>query len=269
MRVAAVQMVSGHEVAANQAQAQSLIAEAAAQGAELVVLPEYWCLLGQRDSDKLALAEEPGSGPLQDFLAAQARAHGVYLVGGTIPLKTAAPDKVFNSSLVLDPQGACIARYDKIHLFSFHKGREAYNEGKSLQAGSQATAFELRARDGQIWRVGLSICYDLRFPELYRQLAADLYLVPSAFTYTTGQAHWELLLRARAVENLCGVVAAAQGGTHENGRRTWGHSMVIDAWGQVLALRDEGAGVVLAELDAAQLAARRASLPALRHRVLG
>ena len=268
MRIAALQMVSGQEVAANQQMAADLVAQAAGAGAELLVLPEYWCLLGQRDSDKLALAEDFGQGPLQDFLAQLARQHGVYLVGGTIPLKTASPDRAYNSSLVFDPQGVCIARYDKIHLFSFHKGREAYNEGKSLEAGSQAVAFDFRARAGQLWRVGLSVCYDLRFPELYRQLAADIYLVPSAFTYTTGQAHWELLLRARAVENLAFVAAAAQGGLHSNGRQTWGHAMVVNPWGQVLAQQAQGAGVVLADCDWQALQNWRLQLPALRHRKL-
>lgn len=268
MRIAALQMVSGQEVAANQQMAAALVAQAAGAGAELLVLPEYWCLLGQRDSDKLALAEDFGQGPLQDFLAQLARQHGVYLVGGTIPLKTASPDRAYNSSLVFDPQGVCIARYDKIHLFSFHKGREAYNEGKSLEAGSQAVAFDLRTRAGQLWRVGLSVCYDLRFPELYRQLAADIYLVPSAFTYTTGQAHWELLLRARAVENLAFVAAAAQGGLHSNGRQTWGHAMVVNPWGQVLAQQAQGAGVVLADCDWQALQNWRLQLPALRHRKL-
>ena len=268
MRIAALQMVSGQEVAANQQMAADLVAQAAGAGAELLVLPEYWCLLGQRDSDKLALAEDFGQGPLQDFLAQLARQHGVYLVGGTIPLKTASPDRAYNSSLVFDPQGVCIARYDKIHLFSFHKGREAYNEGKSLEAGSQAVAFDLRTRAGQLWRVGLSVCYDLRFPELYRQLAADIYLVPSAFTYTTGQAHWELLLRARAVENLAFVAAAAQGGLHSNGRQTWGHAMVVNPWGQVLAQQAQGAGVALADCDWQALQNWRLQLPALRHRKL-
>ena len=268
MRIAALQMVSGQGVAANQQMAADLVAQAAGAGAELLVLPEYWCLLGQRDSDKLALAEDFGQGPLQDFLAQLARQHGVYLVGGTIPLKTASPDRAYNSSLVFDPQGVCIARYDKIHLFSFHKGREAYNEGKSLEAGSQAVAFDLRTRAGQLWRVGLSVCYDLRFPELYRQLAADIYLVPSAFTYTTGQAHWELLLRARAVENLAFVAAAAQGGLHSNGRQTWGHAMVVNPWGQVLAQQAQGAGVVLADCDWQALQNWRLQLPALRHRKL-
>ena len=268
MRIAALQMVSGQEVAANQQMAADLVAQAAGAGAELLVLPEYWCLLGQRDSDKLALAEDFGQGPLQDFLAQLARQHGVYLVGGTIPLKTASPDRAYNSSLVFDPQGVCIARYDKIHLFSFHKGREAYNEGKSLEAGSQVVAFDLRTRVGQLWRVGLSVCYDLRFPELYRQLAADIYLVPSAFTYTTGQAHWELLLRARAVENLAFVAAAAQGGLHSNGRQTWGHAMVVNPWGQVLSQQAQGAGVVLADCDWQALQNWRLQLPALRHRKL-
>ena len=268
MRIAALQMVSGQEVAANQQMAADLVAQAAGAGAELLVLPEYWCLLGQRDSDKLALAEDFGQGPLQDFLAQLARQHGVYLVGGTVPLKAASPDRAYNSSLVFDPQGVCIARYDKIHLFSFHKGREAYNEGKSLEAGSQAVAFDLRTRAGQLWRVGLSVCYDLRFPELYRQLAADIYLVPSAFTYTTGQAHWELLLRARAVENLAFVAAAAQGGLHSNGRQTWGHAMVVNPWGQVLSQQAQGAGVVLADCDWQALQNWRLQLPALRHRKL-
>jgi nitrilase len=268
MQIAALQMVSGHEVAANKAVAAQLVAQAAAQGAQLVVLPEYWCLLGQRDSDKLALAEDFGAGALQDFMAQLARQHGVYVVGGTIPLKTSQADKAYNSSLVFDPQGQCIARYDKIHLFSFHKGREAYNEGKSLLAGSQPVAFDLHARDGQVWRVGLSVCYDLRFPELYRLLAADIYVVPSAFTYTTGQAHWELLLRARAVENLAFVAAAAQGGLHSNGRQTWGQAMVVNPWGQVLAEQAQGEGVVLADADGQALQNWRLQLPALRHRQL-
>jgi nitrilase len=271
MRIAALQMVSSHEPAANKQVAADLLAQAAGAGAELVVLPEYWCLLGQRDSDKLAIAEDFGQGDLQDFMAQLARHYGVYLVGGTIPIKSGRPDKVFNSSLVFDPQGVCIARYDKMHLFSFHKGREAYNEGKSLEAGSEAVAFDLHARDGQSWRVGLSVCYDLRFPELYRQLAADLYLVPSAFTYTTGQAHWELLLRARAVENLAFVAAAAQGGLHSNGRQTWGQAMVVNPWGQVLAQQDPqapGAAVVLADCDWQALQNWRLQLPALRHRKL-
>jgi nitrilase len=161
-----------------------------------------------------------------------------------------------------------VARYDKIHLFKFDNGREQYDESRVIESGQAPVAFELPSRDGHTWRVGLSVCYDLRFPELYRALAADLLLVPSAFTWVTGQAHWELLLRARAVENLAYVAAPAQGGVHENGRRTWGHSMVVEPWGSVLASRDTDAGVVLAELDAARLAQVRMQLPALEHRVL-
>ncbi|HRL31039.1 MAG TPA: carbon-nitrogen hydrolase family protein, partial [Ottowia sp.] len=261
---------------------------------------EYFCVMGQRDTDKLALQEPLGSGPIQDWLAATARELNLWLVGGTLPLSCeprdearrsvgppqaqAAPSggsaareaaerggKCRNASLAFNPSGERVACYDKIHLFKFDDGSRVYDEAAVLARGSRPTLFDLPSRDGHTWRVGMSVCYDLRFPELYRFYAsagADLLLVPSAFTYVTGQAHWELLLRARAVENLCGVVAAAQGGTHENGRRTWGHSMVIDAWGQVLAQRAEGAGVALAELDFAALAARRTQLPALGHRVM-
>jgi len=268
MKIAALQMISSHEVALNVARAKVLIAQAAAAGAELVVLPEYWCLLGLRDRDKLAIAEDFGAGALQDFLRGQAQQYGLYVAGGTIPLRSGDAEKVFNSTLVFDPQGACVARYDKIHLFSFHKGREAYNEGKALCAGQQAVAFDLRARDGQPWRVGLSICYDLRFPELYRQLGADLYLVPSAFTHTTGQAHWEVLLRARAIENLAFVAAAAQGGLHSNGRQTWGQAMIVNPWGQILAQQADGEGVVLADCSWEVLQTLRLQLPALQHKKL-
>jgi nitrilase len=170
--------------------------------------------------------------------------------------------------MVFSPAGEAVARYDKIHLFRFDNGRERYDESRVIESGDETVTFELPSRDGHRWRVGLSVCYDLRFPELYRALHADLLLVPSAFTYVTGQAHWELLLRARAIENLAYVVAPAQGGTHENGRRTWGHSMVVDPWGLVLAQRPEGAGVVLADLDARRQAELRVQLPALEHRVL-
>jgi nitrilase len=186
-------------------------------------------------------------------------------------LSTTQADRVYNSSLAFDPQGCCVARYDKVHLFRFDNGREAYDESRVLLPGTQPVTFDLLSRDGHRWRVGLSVCYDLRFAELYRAYAAqgaDLLLVPSAFTYTTGQAHWDVLLRARAVENLCFVAAAAQGGVHENGRRTWGHSLVVDPWGAVLAQQAQEPGVVLADMDAGRLAAVRAQLPALQHRVL-
>lgn len=268
MKTAAIQMVSAQTVPANLDSARILIEQAAAAGAELAVLPEYFCLMGRRDADKLEVREAFGSGMIQDFLARAARECGLWLVGGTLPLAAGDPAHVRNTSLVFSPQGERMARYDKIHLFKYDNGKERYDESRVIEPGADLGAVVVRDRAGQDWRVGLSVCYDLRFPELYRALQADVLLVPSAFTYPTGQAHWELLLRARAVENLAYVVAPAQGGTHENGRRTWGHSMVIDPWGEVLAQRDEGAGVVLADLDRERLAQVRAQLPALEHRVL-
>ncbi|WP_295955251.1 carbon-nitrogen hydrolase family protein [Rhodoferax sp.] len=271
MKVAAIQMVSDTHLPTNLERAAALLAEAAASGAELAVLPEYFCLLGQRDTDKLQIQEALGAGPIQDFLARTARQLGLWIVGGTLPLTVGDGSRVRNSSLVFDPSGACVARYDKIHLFRFDNGQERFDESRVLEPGAEPVLFELLARDGQRWRIGLSICYDLRFPELYRSYAAqgvDLLLVPSAFTHTTGQAHWELLLRARAVENLAYVLAPAQGGLHANGRRTWGHSLLVDPWGTVLAERAEGEAVVLGTLDAARLAQCRSQLPALEHRTL-
>jgi nitrilase len=269
MKIAALQTVSGVDVASNLASARTLLEEAARQGAELAVLPEYFCLLGQRDTDKLAVREPFGEGRVQSALAQAARELSLWVVGGTMPLATDSAEHVRNASLVFSPQGACVARYDKIHLFKYDNGREQYDESRVIEAGAQPQAFTLPSRDGHAWRIGLSVCYDLRFPELYRGLGADLLLVPSAFTYTTGQAHWELLLRARAVENLAYVAAPAQGGRHDNGRRTWGHSMVVGPWGEVLSVREqEGPGVVLADLDAARIAQVRRQLPALDHRVL-
>jgi predicted amidohydrolase len=272
MKVAALQMVSTPDVDRNLAAARELIAEAAALGAQLVSLPEYFCLMGQADTDKLAIAETAGDAgaPIQAMLSEAARAHGLWLIGGTLPLRTGDPQRVRNACLVFAPDGTQAARYDKIHLFRFSNERESYDEGRVLERGTAPTAVQA----GPL-RVGLSVCYDLRFPELYRALSfgpgaspCDLISVPAAFTYTTGQAHWELLLRARAVENQCYVIAAAQGGKHENGRRTWGHSMVIDPWGEVLAVRAEGPGVVLAEVEPQRLARVRTQLPALTHRLL-
>ncbi|MBV8620008.1 MAG: carbon-nitrogen hydrolase family protein [Curvibacter sp.] len=271
MKVAALQMVSAPELAPNLQVARGLLEQAAEAGAELAVLPEYFCLLGRKDTDKLALQEAPGQGPIQDFLARAARELGLWVVGGTLPLSTASPERVSNSSLVWSPQGECVARYDKIHLFCFDNGGERYDESRVLTAGSRPCSFELPSRDGEVWRIGLSVCYDLRFAELYRLYAAQgatLLLVPSAFTHTTGSAHWETLLRARAIENLAYVLAPAQGGLHDNGRRTWGHSMLVDPWGRVQAQRPEGAGLVLGELDMGQLRQCRQQLPALTHRVL-
>lgn len=266
MKIAALQMVSTPRVDDNLEAARRLIGFAAREGAELLALPEYFCLMGRVDRDKLAVAEAPGDGPIQQMLAAAAREHGVWLMGGTLPIRTADPDRVLNANCVYGPDGTLAVRYDKIHLFRYDNGRERYDEGNAIQAGSSPTAVQAGAL-----RVGLSVCYDLRFPELYRALMrppCDLISVPSAFTYTTGLAHWELLLRARAVENQCYVIAAAQGGTHENGRRTYGHSMVVDPWGQVVAVQDEGEGVVMAEVDPARIASVRTQLPALAHRTL-
>ncbi len=271
MKIAALQMVSSPDVQTNLDVARQLIAQAADAGTELAVLPEYFCMMGLKDTDKLGIAEPAGSGLLQDFLSGCARDLNIWLVGGTIPLAADAPGKAYNSTLVYNPSGQCVARYDKIHLFCFDNGSESYDEARVLLPGAQPVVFDLPSRDGHLYRVGLSICYDLRFPELYRAQAAsgaDLLLVPSAFTHTTGQAHWEILLRARAIENLAYVLAAAQGGLHENQRRTWGHSMLVDPWGQILAAQDAGAGVVLADIDKARIIACRTQLPALSHRRL-
>lgn len=269
MKIAAIQTVSGTTVAGNLESARALMSQAAEAGAELAVLPEYFCLMGGRDTDKLAVRETFGSGKVQSFLADCARDLGLWVVGGTLPLVADDEARVRNTSLAFSPAGECVARYDKIHLFRYDNGREQYDESRVIEGGREPQAFVLPSRDGHAWRVGLSVCYDLRFPELYRALDAELLLVPSAFTYTTGQAHWEILLRARAVENLAYVAAPAQGGRHENGRRTWGHSMVVDPWGSVVAQREEeGAGVVLADLAAERLEHVRRQLPALSHRVL-
>ncbi len=270
LRVAALQMVSRAELAPNLADAAALIEQATAAGAQLAALPEYFCLMGRRDTDKVALREADGQGPIQDFLAEQAQRHRLWLVGGTLPLAAPEPQRVMNSVLVFDPQGRRVARYDKIHLFAFRQGEESYDEARTIAPGTQPVAFTLTLDDGSAYTIGLSVCYDLRFPELYRALGAlDLILVPAAFTATTGRAHWELLLRARAVENLCYVLAAAQGGQHENGRATFGHSMLIDPWGRVVASHADGPGLVLGDLDLQLIAQCRASLPALDHRVIG
>ena len=261
-RVAAVQMVSTPDVGHNLATARRLVGEAAATGATLVTLPEYWPIMGMSDTDKVRHAEPEGAGPIQDCMGQLAREHGIWLIGGTLPLVSNESGKVLNTTLVYDPQGASVGRYDKIHLFGFNKGSESYDEARTIVPGAAVGSFE--APFG--W-VGLSVCYDLRFPELYRAMGeCALIVVPAAFTHTTGSAHWEVLLRARAIENQCYVLASAQGGTHANGRRTFGHSMLVDPWGEVKAVLREGEGVVSGELDPAFLASVRESLPALRHR---
>lgn len=263
-RVAAVQTVSGPDVEKNLADCAALIAEAADGGARLIGLPEYFGIIGMRDRDKVVAREVPGDGPIQQFLADTARRHKVWLIGGSVPLACDDPDKVWNASLVYDDGGNAVARYDKIHLFGFDNGREKYSEERTIAHGSRVVTV-----DSPFGRIGLSICYDLRFPELYRAFGdVDLIFVPSAFTETTGAAHWEPLLRARAIENLAYVVAPAQGGVHPNGRETHGHSMVIDPWGRILAQRAKQPGVVLADIDPASQRESRSMLPALTHRTL-
>jgi nitrilase len=243
MKVAAIQMVSGTQPQDNLRAAHALLAEAAQGGAELAVLPEYFCVMGRRDTDKLALQEPLGSGPIQDWLAATARALGLWLVGGTLPLSCVPRDaaRARNASLVFAPSGERAACYDKIHLFKFDDGSRIYDEAAVLARGATPVTFDLPSRDGRRWRVGLSVCYDLRFPELYRAYAAqgaDLLLVPSAFTYPTGQAHWEVLLRARAIENQCFVIAPNQIGEHPGGLRSGGRSLIVDPWGLVHTCKD-------------------------------
>lgn len=262
MKIAAIQMVSVADPAINIQTAKRLLQQAKSEGAELTVLPEYWSIMGLRDTDKVAFAEEPGNGVLQNFLKQMAQELQVTIVGGTIPLQSSDSHKIYNACLVFDPSGTQIARYDKIHLFGFTNGEESYQESNTIQAGKDIVNF-----DSAVGKVGLGICYDLRFPELFRNMGAcDLLVLPAAFTYTTGQAHWEILLRARAIENQSYVLASAQGGTHDSGRRTWGHSMLIDPWGKVLSCLEEGEGVVVADLDREVMQNIRNNLPALKHR---
>jgi deaminated glutathione amidase len=268
MKVAAIQMVAGGDLAVNLQRAAVLLKQAALAGAELAALPEYFCMIGGKDTDKLAISEPLGHGKIQQFFENTARELKLWIVGGTMPMATPDPAHVRNSVLVYSPAGELAARYDKIHLFRFDNGLERYDESHVLERGNQQTSFDLPSKDGHTWRIGLSVCYDMRFPELYRAQEVDAWLVPSAFTYTTGQAHWEILLRARAVENLAYVIAPAQGGTHPSGRRTWGHTMVIEPWGSVVSVLPEGEGVVMADLDIANLKHHRRQLPALQHRVL-
>jgi nitrilase len=263
-RVAAVQLVSGGDVRANLAQAEPLIGQAAADGARLVVLPEYFGIFGARATDKLAVREADGEGPQQAFLARLAKAHRIWVVGGTVPVASRDPDRVRSACLVYGPDGKRVARYDKIHLFAFSRGDERYDEGRTIEPGTDVVTFDLPCG-----RAGLSVCYDLRFPELYRRMGdLSLIIVPSAFTATTGAAHWHLLLRSRAVENQCYVLAAAQGGVHPGGRRTFGHSVLIDPWGMLVAELEEGPGIVAGDVDPARIAEVRGELPALAHRVM-
>lgn len=263
LAVASLQMISTPSVERNLDIAQRLIAQAAGQGARMVLLPEYFCLMGHKETDKLDIAETFGQGPMQTFLATQAATHNVHIMAGTLPLISPVKNRVYNTVLVFNPHGECTARYDKIHLFRFTKGEESYDEGRVLLPGNTPVVADV---DG--FKIGLSVCYDLRFPELYRAMGkVDLIVMPAAFTYTTGRAHWEVLMRARAIENQCYVLACGQGGVHENGRRTWGHSMLVNPWGEIENVLEEGEGIVLGQLDPAKLDEVRTSLPALTHRV--
>jgi predicted amidohydrolase len=264
MKIAAIQMVSAPDLATNLATAKRLIDQAAAEGSQLVSLPEYFVQMGLRETDKFDIAEEFGHGPIQEMLSAKARQYDIWVAGGSIPIKTQDPTKVTNTALLFNPRGEVLARYDKMHLFSYQDGTRNLDEGRTMVAGT-----EIVTADTPFGRIGLSICYDLRFPELYRAMGeVNLILVPSAFTVPTGSAHWSVLLRARAIENQCYVLAAAQGGTHANGRQTYGHSMLIDPWGEVVSVLPQGEGVVMGEMDLERLMSVRHNLQALLHRRL-
>jgi predicted amidohydrolase len=267
-KVAAIQMTSGHLVEKNLATAGRLLREAREAGADIACLPENFAFIGLRDADKLNIAESDGRGPAQDFLRDTARTLGLWILGGTVNIRGAGDGRVANASLLIDAAGRRVARYDKIHLFDVAiPGRnEQYRESSTVEPGRRIVLADTPAG-----RLGLSVCYDMRFPELYRDMVAKgaVWLaMPAAFTVPTGRAHWETLLRARAIENLCYVVAPAQVGTHSSGRETYGDSLIVDYWGQVLARRQEGEGVIMAEFDLAGQSEARARFPALDNRKL-
>jgi len=268
LKIASIQMVSTPNLNENLDLAARLIKAASDSGSRLVVLPEYFCLMGLKDTDKVNVREAVGSGPIQERLAAIAQENNIYLVAGSIPLEAQESNKVLNTSLVFNPLGEQIARYDKIHLFGFQTETERYEESETIAPGSQPGQFQITINEVD-WRFGLSICYDLRFPELYRSLGeVDCHIIPAAFTYTTGKDHWEILLRARAIENQCYVLSSAQGGVHINQRRTWGDSMLIDPWGQILTNLPQGEGIITGTLSKDKLNEVRSKLPALKHRRL-
>jgi predicted amidohydrolase len=267
--VAAIQMTSGHVVEENLAAAGRLLREARELGADIACLPENFSFIGLKDADKLAVAETDGEGPVQRFLSETARELKMWILGGTTVIKGDSPQRVANTSLLLDADGRRVARYDKIHLFDVAiPGRdEAYLESKHVMPGRDVVV-----ADTPVGRLGLSVCYDMRFPELYRELVsrgAEWLSMPAAFTVPTGRAHWETLLRARAIENLCYVVAPAQAGRHSSGRETYGDTLIVDYWGQVLSRLAKGSGVVMAEFDLAKQAETRERFPALNNRRLG
>jgi nitrilase len=264
VRVAAIQMASGPNVSANLAETEQLIELAVDAGARLVVLPEFFCIMGLKDADVVKVREAEGKGPIQAFLARMAKKHKIWLIGGSMPLEASTANKVRNSCLVYDERGKQVARYDKIHLFGLDLGNERYQEARLIEPGDKIVVV-----NSPFGRIGLSICYDLRFPELYRAMPeVDIIVVPSAFTATTGRAHFETLIRARAIENLAYVVAPAQGGYHLSGRETHGDSMIVDPWGVVLDRLPRGSGVVIANINPAYQASLRKSLPALQHRFI-
>lgn len=264
LRIAGIQMASGPNVSANLSEAERLIEIAVGQGAKLIALPEYFAIMGLKDTDKIAAREKEGSGPIQRFLAKTAKKHQVWLIGGSVPLECGSPNKVRNACLVYDDKGKQVARYDKIHLFGLNLNNEQYHEETTIEPGNEVVVVET-----PFGRVGLSICYDLRFPELYRAMGkVDIIVIPAAFTETTGKAHWESLVRARAIENLSYVLAPAQGGYHASGRETHGNSMIVDPWGVVLDRLPRGSGVVVASINTGYQASLRNSLPALEHRTI-
>lgn len=264
IKIAAIQMASGPQVSANLSEAERLIEVAVNQGAKLVALPEYFAIMGLKETDKVAVREEEGKGPIQDFLSRLAKQHKIWLIGGSVPLVSNFPNKVRNSCLVYDDKGTQVARYDKIHLFGLDLGNEHYHEEKTIESGDT-----VKVVDTPFGKIGLSICYDLRFPELYRAMEeVNIIVVPSAFTDTTGKAHWESLVRARAIENLCYVIAPAQGGYHISGRETHGNTMIVDPWGVILDRLPRGSGVVIATMNPKYQESLRNSLPALKHRTI-
>jgi nitrilase len=267
-KIAAIQMASGPNVGANLLETERLVTEAVEAGAGLVVLPENFAFMGKEEEDKIPLREKDGEGPLQEFLANLAKRLGVWIVGGTVPLEASNPDKVRAACMVYNDQGERVARYDKIHLFDVHlvETDERYEESGTIEPGDKMVVV-----DTPFGRLGLAVCYDLRFPEMFRRLldeGAEVLVLPAAFTAQTGKAHWEVLVRARAIENLSYIVAAAQGGFHVNGRETHGHSMIVDPWGAILAELPTGAGSVVAPLDPERQATTRRSFPSLEHRQL-
>lgn len=264
VKIAAIQMASGPHVTANLSEAKRLIETAVKLGAKLVVLPEYFAIMGLNDTDKVAVREQEGKGPIQDFLSSTAKNNKIWIIGGTVPLVSQFPNKVRNSCLVYDDHGRQVARYDKIHLFGLDLGNEHYHEENTIEAGDTVKVVET-----PFGKIGLSVCYDLRFPELYRAMGeVNMIVVPAAFTDTTGKAHWETLIRARAIENLAYVIAPAQGGYHVSGRETHGNSMIVDPWGVILDRLPRGSGVVIATMNPKYQESLRKSLPALQHRTI-